>query len=124
MHNQRMPRIKQRPLLAVTLLLVACIIATPSLGGDDEAAMRINREEIQAAVMSFADTWASVIYEAALQLKNNVGTPEASFHADRFRFYNATAAFDIAAGPYPGVSLLDMMVLTRLTVSFRQVCVN
>ena len=104
-----------KSLLAATTLLVACVFAMPSLGEDKEAATRINREEIQAAVMSFSDTWAAVIYEAALQLKKNVGTPAASIHADRFKFYNAAAGFDIAASPYPGVSLLDMMVLTTLT---------
>ena len=104
-----------KSLLAATTLLVASVFTVPALAGDKETATRINREEIQAAVMSFSDTWASVIYEAALQLKNNAGTPAASIHADRFRFYNAAAGFDIAASPYPGVSLLDMMVLTTLT---------
>lgn len=96
-------------------MFVACIFAMPSLGDDEENAKRINRDEIQAAVMSFSDTWASVIYEASLELKKNTGTPAASLHADRFRFYHAAAGFDIASSSYPGVSLLDMMVLTRLT---------
>ena len=59
-------------------MFVTCIFAMPSLGDDEENAKRINREEIQAAVMSFSDTWAAVIYEAALALKKNTGTPAAS----------------------------------------------
>lgn len=102
-------------LFIATTLLVACVFAMPSFAKAKEDVTRIQREEIQAAVMSYSDTWAAVIYEAALQLKKNVGTPAASLHADRFRFYNAAAGFDIAASPYPGVSLLDMMVLTTLT---------
>ncbi len=58
-----------KSLFAATLLLIACAIALPALADEDEAAMRIKREEVQAAVMSFADTWASVAYEAASQLK-------------------------------------------------------
>ena len=77
---------------------------------------RFNREEIQAAVMSFSDTWAASIYEVALKLENSVDTPAAHLHMEQFRLYSMTAAFYIAANPYPGVALLDMMVLTALKV--------
>jgi outer membrane protein OmpA-like peptidoglycan-associated protein len=108
-------KVTLKSLFAATLLLIACVFALPAFADEDEGAMRINREEIQSAVMGFADTWASVSYEVASQLKKNVKTPAASLHADRFRFYSTAAVFDIAASPYPGVSLLDMMVLTMLT---------
>ena len=58
-----------KSLLAATALLVVSVFMMPVLADDKDAATRINREEIQAAVMSFSDTWAAVIYEAALQLK-------------------------------------------------------
>jgi outer membrane protein OmpA-like peptidoglycan-associated protein len=76
---------------------------------------RFTRAEIQAAVMSFADSWAAQINEATIKLEKAVSTSEASSHMDRLRLYSMAAMFDIAASPNPGVSMLDMMVLATLT---------
>ena len=96
------------------MILLVCQL--PVHAQEEQDLARFNREEISAAVMSFSDTWAASIYEVALKLENTVDTPAAHLQMDRFRFYSMTAGYDIAASPYPGVALLDMMVLTALKV--------
>ena len=100
-------------MLAGWILLSAAAVS-PALSQDSASADRLTHAEIQAAVMSFADTWAARIYEAADKVAKRAGTAEARSHADRFKFYGATAAIDIASHPNAGVNLLDMLVLASL----------
>ena len=65
--------------------------------------------------MSFADSWGAYLGQTSENLAIAVDTPEARLQVKRFQFYSTVAAYDIAAGPYPGVALLDMMVLASLT---------
>ena len=111
-----MRHVKHTFRLFTLVVLLASVCHFPASAQEAQEPARFNREEIQAAVMSFSDTWAASIYEVALNLEDTVDTPAAHLHMDKFRFYSMTAAFDIAASPYPGVALLDMMVLTALKV--------
>jgi len=100
-------------LIAACSLNMAAVIA-PAHSQDSRTVDSFTREEIQAAVFSFADTWAAQIFEAANKVAERAGTDEARRHTDRFRYYGATAGFDIATHPNAGVNLLDFMVLVSL----------
>ncbi|WP_319471655.1 hypothetical protein [uncultured Pseudodesulfovibrio sp.] len=69
--------------------------------------------ELQAAVMSHADTTISRIFEAANVLEK-IGTPQARLTAARMMVFDVASYVEIASGPYPGIALLDLMVLTSL----------
>jgi outer membrane protein OmpA-like peptidoglycan-associated protein len=105
--------------LRFIIILAVVLLARggPSAQAAEEqpTADRFTRDEIQAAVMSFGDSWVAQFNEASLELEQAVGTIEASAHMDRLRYRSMAAMFDIAASPNPGVSLLDMMVLATLT---------
>jgi len=111
-----MRHIKYTFRLFTLTLLFAGVCQLPVHAQEEQGPARFNQEEIRAAVMSFSDTWAASIYEVALKLETTVDTPAARLQMDRFRFYSMTAGYGIASGPYPGVALLDMMVLTALKV--------
>jgi len=76
--------------------------------------VQISRAELQAAVMSFADTYNVTIVQAVTMMADKLDTPEARVTASRMQVYSTASAVDIATGPYPGVSLLDMVVLVTL----------
>ena len=99
--------------IAAGMLLTAVTIS-PSFSAESVGGALPTREEIQAAVMSFADTWGSQTGEAANKVAEHAGTAAARRHADQFKYYGLAAAYDIASHPNAGVNLLDMMVLTSL----------
>src|SRR5262245_7644457 len=49
-------------------------------------------EELQAAMMSFADSWSSQISEATARLATQMATPQARYQADRFGYFAIAAA--------------------------------
>ncbi|MBI9081111.1 MAG: hypothetical protein JEY79_15400 [Pseudodesulfovibrio sp.] len=69
--------------------------------------------ELQAAVMSFSDTTNSRLSEAA-SIIERIGTPQARLTAARMLVFDLSSNVEIAAGPYPGIALLDMTVITSL----------
>jgi len=102
----------------ILLALLICIIAAPVDAANKKKEPdpdKFSMQEVQAGVMSFADAWGAYIGQASENLALAVDTPEARLQVKRFQFYSTLAAFDIAAGPYPGVAMLDMMVLASLT---------
>ena len=100
-------------LIAVTVFVAT--VATTATHAEESARNRpFASEELQAAIMSFADNWASQIVEATALLVKRVTMPEVRLEADRFRHNAMAAAYHIAAGPYPGAALLDMLVLVTL----------
>ncbi|MCJ2164502.1 MULTISPECIES: hypothetical protein [unclassified Pseudodesulfovibrio] len=70
-------------------------------------------QELQAAVMAFADTTNTRMAEAAAKLEE-IGTPQARITAARMLVFNLASNVEIAAGPYPGVALLDLIVVVSL----------
>ena len=97
--------------LGVSLWLLLAVNVRPQ---ETVSAQSLNAAELQSALMSFADSWASQIDEASHNFAQQARSPEALYHAEQFRFYSLAAAFDIAAGAYPGPALLDMVVLVTL----------
>jgi len=93
--------------------LSSTVEPTAKAEGENET-RQFTSEELQAAVMSFADTWAAQIGEAANALERQAATNDTRNRVERFHLYNIAAAFEIAAGPYPGPALLDMLVLAAL----------
>jgi len=70
-------------------------------------------QELQAAIMAYADTTNTLIAEAAAII-DHIGTPQARLTAARMLVFNMSSNVEIAAGPYPGVALLDMTVVATL----------
>ncbi|MEA3412095.1 MAG: OmpA family protein [Pseudomonadota bacterium] len=103
-------------LVAFVCAVALAVLATskPAPAQQAGGVGQYTREEVQAAVMSFADSWAAQLAEAAEKTAARAGTPEVRKHTDRIIFYGAAAGFDIASSPNPGVNLLDMMVLVSL----------
>ncbi|MBW1787984.1 MAG: hypothetical protein JRK53_15385, partial [Deltaproteobacteria bacterium] len=74
----------------------------------------VTRAQLQATLMDFADRFASSVATYASDFENELASPQARLTAARLRFYPLASAFEIAAGPDPGVALLDMVVLVTL----------
>ena len=102
-------------LIAVTVFVAAVATsATRTHAADREGSSSLNAEELQIALMSFADSWGSHINETTALLVQRVATPAVRHHVSAFRLYAMAAGYDIAASPYPGPALLDMLVLVTL----------
>ena len=103
---------------AVLVTLTLCVAATAVAADrakDREGDGAFTSAELQAAMMSFADSWSSQIAEATTLLARQMGTPQAHNQANSFGYYTIAAAIDIAAGFDPGAALLDMLVLVTLS---------
>jgi len=100
--------------------IIACCLLLLSPDADaarkkaEPAQPNVNKE-IQAAVMSFADSWSTTVGQSTRYMAAELESKETELQLMRFRYMAQLAAYDIASGPYPGMSLLDMMVLTSLT---------
>ena len=79
--------------------------------GDDS---KLSREELQSAVVNYADRFVSIIGQAAFLFEKELPTPEARLISARRKVYTLSAAVTIAAGPEPAAALLDMAVLATL----------
>jgi len=74
----------------------------------------MTQEELQFAVMAFADNFGAKVTEASIKLENQATTPNARLAASRMKVFSVASAVGIASGPYPGPALLDLVVLTTL----------
>ena len=84
---------------------------------EDDAAREAAADlrEIQSGVMSMADTWASSTRQATRVILEQTEDPSARLDLQRNWYYSALSMYDIAAGPYPGIAMLDMMVVASLS---------
>ena len=82
--------------------------------GKGEIPRPLKQEELQAAVMAFADSFSTKIVNAARVLENIAPSPRDRLNATRMKVYATASAIEIASGPHPGVALLDLLVLTTL----------
>jgi methyl-accepting chemotaxis protein len=71
-------------------------------------------EELQAAVISYANRFISTIGQAAFQLEKEIPTPQGRLVAANRKVYSLSAVTEIAAGPSPGPALLDLVVMATL----------
>ena len=72
------------------------------------------QEELQAAVISYADRFIATVGQAAFNFEKELPTPEARLIASARKVYSLSAVTEIAAGPNPGAALLDLVVIATL----------
>lgn len=75
----------------------------------------ITRGQLQAALMDFADRFSDTVVTGTEKSEEGDTSPQARLVAARSRFYLPSSAIGIAAGPNPGIALLDMVVLATLS---------
>jgi len=75
---------------------------------------QMTQEELQAAVISYADRFIAIVGQAAFKFENELPTPEARLIASARKVYSLSAVTEIASGPNPGAALLDLVVITTL----------
>lgn len=83
--------------------------AVPENGG------QMTQEELQSAVISYANRFIAIIGQAAVQLEEAIPTDQARLNAARRKVYSMTAVVETAAGPNPGPALLDLVVTATLS---------
>ncbi len=107
----------------VILVLAALISAAPpvwSAGSHPPAKAasqtgpQMSQEELQAAVISYANRFIATIGQAAFDLEAQIQTKKGRLIAAARKVYSLSAAAEIAAGPRPGPALLDLVVLATL----------
>jgi len=62
----------------------------------------MTQEELQFAIMAFADNFGAKVTEASIKLENQATTPDARLAASRMKVFSVASAVGIASGPYPG----------------------
>ena len=75
---------------------------------------QMTQEELQAAVMSYANRYIATVGQAAFQFEEKLPTPEARLIASARKVYSLSAITEIATEPNPGSALLDLVVTTTL----------
>jgi archaellum component FlaC len=75
---------------------------------------QMTQEELQAAVISYANRFIATIGQAAFEFEEKVPTKEGRRIASARKVYSLSAVTEIAAGPHPGASLLDLVVVSTL----------
>jgi len=108
-------------MIIISLLLVADISSMALAGKSRETkpsqredGRQMTQEELQAAVISYANRYIAIIGQAAVQLEEAVPTDQARLNAARRKVYSMTAVVETAAGPNPGPALLDLVVTATL----------
>lgn len=75
---------------------------------------QMTQEELQAAVISYANRFLATVGQAAFRFEEKLPTPEARLIAAARKVYSLTSVTEIAAGPQPGAALLDLVVIATL----------
>ena len=115
-------------LLTLTISLFIDTLATPALrttpveaagsrprpAPTPQSNIQMSQEELQAAVISYANRFIATIGQAAFQLEEKIPTKQARLIAAERKVYSISSAAEIAAGPDAGPALLDLVVLTTL----------
>jgi hypothetical protein len=74
----------------------------------------MTQEELQAAVISYANRYINTVGQAAVRFEEKLPTPEARLKASERKVYSLSSVAEIAAGPNPGPALLDLVVTATL----------
>jgi len=110
-----MPGLKTISPQKLTLLLCFVFIWTTADAKRKEDLPPVNFAEIQAGVMSFADSWIGLTGQGYNVVMESLVDPRMQLETRRMRYRSMSGAVDIATGPYPGFALLDMMVFASLS---------
>ena len=108
--------------MATLLFLFLMVVSSAASAADNrgsqsaapENARQMTQEELQAAVISYANRYIAIIGQAAVQLEAAIPTDQARLNAARRKVYSITAVVETAAGPNPGPVLLDLVVTATL----------
>lgn len=119
MKSDHLSRLQYAPiLLLVTLLMISpaasALGSRPQNSDLPETSAQMTQEELQAAVISYANRFIATIGQAAFDLETKIPTKEGRLMASYRKVYSLSAATEIAAGPNPGPALLDLVVMTTL----------
>ncbi len=115
-------------LLSLTISLFIATLATPALRTTPVSAagsrprpaptpqsnVQMSQEELQEAVISYANRFIATIGQAAFQLEEKIPTKQGRLIAASRKVYSISSAAEIAAGPNAGPALLDLVVMTTL----------
>jgi hypothetical protein len=110
--------------IAVAVLLGICFFAVPAdlpasnsdgvitkikstLSPKSKSTAKISDTELQAMLMSFADTYAGTVGQSSIILENKLTTANERKLVRATMVRGTSAAYDIAAGPNPLSSMLD-----------------
>jgi cytochrome c556 len=88
--------------------------AGPKAAKTSESASPMTPQELQAAVLSYANRFINTMGSAATRFEFELPTREARALASGRRVYSFMAVVEAAAGPNPGAALLDLVVMTTL----------
>jgi hypothetical protein len=86
-----------------------------TLGTQQKEPGAIKRQELQSAIMRYADRYTAFMSMEAERIDQNATTPQQRSFAAGLKVETRTAAVDIAVGPNPVENLLDLIVLVTLT---------
>lgn len=75
---------------------------------------QMTQEELQSAVISYANRFIATVGQAAFGFEDKVPTKEGRLIASARKVYSLSAVTEIAAGHSPGASLLDLVVVSTL----------
>jgi len=102
----------------VIFTVISCVLKPPSATSADKPRTSEGSEaalKMQAVVMDMADDYIAALGESVYLLtRSGKLDPKGRWLAQSFLRNGVGASLDIAVGPNPGVSLLDLLVLTSL----------
>jgi hypothetical protein len=105
-------------LLSMAAIITGCVTAQKPLDAKAQAAkdlpQRVKQAKTRATIQSYADRFASDFVHETVQLEEQLPTAKIRLCLARLRVGTLASVYDIAAGPYPGIALLDMIVLVSL----------
>ncbi len=103
-------------LVFLLLPVNACFAAQPRSKGSEINVTKpsMTQEELQAAVISYANRFCAIVGQAAFKFEKELPTPDARFIASARKVYSLSSIAEIAAGPQPGAALLDLVVIATL----------
>lgn len=112
------------PRFRLLMLILAVLTAAAAPAGaagsrppaetSSQAVVQMSQEELQEAVISYANRFIATIGQAAFDLEAAAPTKEGRLIAAARKVYSLSAVAEIAAGPRPGPALLDLVVITTL----------
>jgi len=101
-------------LVVFFFLITGGVRAAKEKNGHGGSSAVMTPEELQSAVISYANRFISSVGQAAFQFEEELPTPEARLVAARRKVYTLSAITEIAAGPNPGAALMDLVVMATL----------
>lgn len=100
--------------LAIFSSQVSAAGSRPPATVEAPSAVQMSQEELQSAVISYANRFIATIGQAAFDFEKAIPTSQGRLIASARKVYSLSAATEIAAGPNPGPALLDLVVMATL----------